>query len=343
MSSGRTPEATLKDWVLLTRPWSVTAPIVPFLVGFAYVSMDNAIEPGGIVRWALGLLSGILLVLACNLFNTWGDERSGVDRMPGAVLTTPQIQAGKITLRQTFVFGCVLFLLAAFCGLPTLFVGLLGDWFLNKPLLFGALIGFWGAVNYSTGFKYKYRGWGVPAVAFLEGTLYVFVVMALLMPLRLTCWFCAALGEGLTAHEIVRDVISFLVYSLPVAALVGVILHGNDMRDIATDRRAGIRSVAMALGPKGSLVLFITLHLIPYLVPAGLLVLACFYPGERSGVRTLLLPFLVLPATIRLLRSAVRDYRANPAAPAWLNCEKGSGAIHFQFGFLYALGLLLVK
>ena len=120
MSMDKT-KATVKDWLLLTRPWSAAAPLVPFLVGLGLAFGSRQIEPWGLVRWALGLTSGILLVYACNLFNTWGDERSGVDRMPGVFLTTPQIQQGKITLRQTFVFGSILFVVAGLVGLPTLF------------------------------------------------------------------------------------------------------------------------------------------------------------------------------------------------------------------------------
>lgn len=255
--------ATLKDWFLLTRPWSVTAPLVPFLVGAGFV-IGSARMPGfeGWLRWGLGLASGLLLLLACNLFNTWGDERSGVDRVPGAFLTTPQIQQGKITLRQTFVFGTVLFLLAGAIGCPTLFFRVKsGGWQFDWVLFVTATIGFLGAVNYSTGIKYKYLGLGVPGVAFLEGTLYLVVVEALLEPGAL-----ARLLAGLRTGEVAggwSTVLGFLVYTLPVAALVGVILHGNDMRDIATDMRAGVGSLAGMLGPRGALSVFWTLHLLP--------------------------------------------------------------------------------
>lgn len=327
------PKATLKDWFLLTRPWSVTAPLVPFLVGLGLAYMDGEPEQGGILRWALALASGILLVLACNLFNTWGDERSGVDRMPGAVLTTPQIQEGKITLRQTFVFGVVLFALAGCVGLPTLVYQVDGAWRFNGFLFVGAAIGFLGAVNYSTGIKYKYLGLGVPMVAFLQGVLYVLVVMALLQPARWRrVWDYGSFGWF---------VLYWVFFSLPVAALVGVILHGNDMRDIATDRAAGIRSLAGWLRPLGALILFFLLHLLPYAIPGGLLACAWFLREDPWRAWPLALPFLVLPLTARLLVHAVRDYRANPSAPAWRDLEKGSGGVHFLFGVLYALALPL--
>ncbi len=361
-------KATVKDWFLLTRPWSAAAPLVPFLVGLGLAFGSRQIEPWGLVRWALGLTSGILLVYACNLFNTWGDERSGVDRMPGVFLTTPQIQQGKITLRQTFVFGSILFVFAGLVGLPTLFysvstpdaggVRFVCDWLglpetmrFNVPLFVGASIGFLGAVNYSTGIKYKYYGLGVPFVAFLEGSLYVFVVLALLAPRFLTHWFTILFGRHGLVGDVLPDVVLLVAASLPVASLVGVILHGNDMRDIATDRRAGIITLAGVLKPKGALVLFFALHLLPYVLLTGLfgclLGWAACWEGWR--VRDLwavvggLLPFLALPKTIGLLKSALHDYRANPAAPAWLDLEQDSGGVHCVFGLLYALGWAICR
>lgn len=346
-------KATLLDWFLLMRPWSITAPLIPFLVGWGIahgnqlgLEGDSISALGGSLRWLLALVSGVLLVFACNLFNTWGDERSGVDRIPGAFLTTPQIQEGKITLRETFVFGCVLFVLAGLIGLTTLLYREQMDptdngfalWFgdrvrFNWALFGGAVIGFLGAVNYSTGIKYKYYGLGVPFVAFLQGPLYIFVVLALLAPQLM----------NLTLSHLPR----MFLLSLPVASLVGVILHGNDMRDIATDRRAGIATLAGKLGPKGALVVFFILHLIPYLVllySLYLFVGISFHFGVGMAVKEtgrMFLPLLALPLTVRLLCTAAVEYRANPASPSWRTLEKGSGAIHFIFGVLYAL--MLVK
>ncbi len=332
------PKATLRDWFLITRPWSVTAPLVPFLVGLGLV-VGMGVEAGGILRWALGLVSGILLVLACNLFNTWGDERSGVDAMPGAFLTTPQVQEGKFTLRQVFVYGSVLFLIAGLVGVPTLFYpDADGGWRFNLPLLVAAAIGFAGAVNYSTGIKYKYLGLGVPAVAFLEGFLYVFVVSSLLVPAMVTDLCAEVLTTGNPRLLLALGV--FLVISFPVASLVGVILHGNDMRDIATDHKARVRSLASMIGTRNSLCVFFALHLLPYAVPALISLLLAASGAGALRVALAMLPFLVLPLTIRLLRIALRDWRTSPESPSWIDLEKGSGSIHFLFGLLYSISLL---
>lgn len=338
-----TTKATLKDWFLLTRPWSVTATLVPFLVAGGALKALFPTELGLTewMRWTQGFVSGLFLLAACNLFNTWGDERSGVDRMPGTFLTTPQIQQGRISMRQTLVFAFVCLGLAAAIGLPLLFWRTLDGWAFNGPLFGMALVGFVGATNYSTGWKYKYRGLGVPFVALLEGTLYILVVYAIMLPTYVVQLF-AEMGPW----DLLMFAALFLV-SLPIASLVGVILHGNDMRDIATDRAAGIRTLAAALKPRGALRLFITLHLFPYVALAAgfvwLFALGSFNCIAFTFLWPLLLPFIALPLTVRLLCHAVRDYRQNPVAPAWLGLEKGSGGIHFAFGVLYALALFLAN
>jgi 1,4-dihydroxy-2-naphthoate octaprenyltransferase len=116
--------------------------------------------------------------------------------------------------------------------------------------------------------------------------------------------------------------------SLPVASLVCVIMHGNDMRDIPTDRAAGIRTPATMLEAKGSLVLYCFCHLLPYAVCAWLI---C-----RHG-RIFLLPFMAFPLTRRTLATAIKVWLANPHSPSWLRLERASGAIHLAFGILYAV------
>ena len=123
---------------------------------------------------------------------------------------------------------------------------------------------------------------------------------------------------------------SCLLLTLPVASLVCVIMHGNDMRDIPSDRAAGIRTVASLLEPKGALIFYWICHLLPYVVCALLL--------AQHG-RILLLPFMALPLTRRTLTAATRTYLENPSSPPWRRLERASGGLHLIFGALYALAL----
>ena len=301
---------TLKAWFLLFRPWSYTATLVPFLVGAALASPTH-----GAFRWWIGLIAGLFFQATVNLLNTWGDERSGVDSVPGAIRTTPQVHEGLVSMKALLVVALLCAACATLLGLSLCFYQEGGGWHLCTPLLGAGFIGFLGSLNYSTGITFKYRGLGVPFVAFLMGPLEIFVAICILRP-----------ADALSALSVQN---AFL--ALPIAALVCVIMHGNDMRDIPTDRAAGIRTTASTLGPKGALILYWLCHLLPYVVCAMMI--------GRCG-RIFLLPFMALPLTRRTLAAATRTYLEQPENPPWRRLERASGGIHLVFGILYTIALL---
>ena len=225
-----------------------------------------------------------------------------------------------------------LFLAAAACALAAgaLGTGLCffradGAWQVDLPLLAAGFVGFLGSTNYSTGIKFKYRGLGVPLVAFLMGPLELFVVCTILAPGSESA-VPAMSSPALPWRE--------LTLSLPVASLVCVIMHGNDMRDIPSDRAAGIKTVASMLGPKGALAFYWLCHLLPYAVCATLAFL---------GGRMFLLPFMAMPLTRRTLAAATRTYLSAPDSPPWRRLERASGGIHLIFGILYALSFVAAR
>ena len=306
---------TLKAWFFLFRPWRYTAPFVPFLVAAGFFGSESA-HWG---RWGLGFVCGLFFQATVNLLNTWGDERSGVDAVPGAVRTTPQVHEGLVSMRALFCVAALCACAAGALGTGLCFFRADGAWHVDLPLLAAGFVGFLGSTNYSAGIKFKYRGLGVPFVAFLMGPLEIFVAAELLRP--------HATFHALSA-TLAAAACGFALFSLPVAALVCVIMHGNDMRDIPTDRAAGITTPSTLLGPRGALSLYWFCHLLPYLVCAKLCMI------EKSA--TLLLPYLALPLTVRTLWKATAVYRSNPANPPWRGLERASGGIHFLFGVLYA-------
>jgi len=323
-------EGRFKTWFFLCRPWSVTATFVPALFVLGLVGRDPLFSWG---RWLLALAAAIPLQIACNLLNTWGDDRSGVDAVDGAVVTTPQLRDGLVTSRQVFLAaaGC----LAATCalGLPLLFFRRYADMEINWGMAFAAAIGFLGATNYATGVKFKYRGLGVPFVFFLMGSIECFGFYAASVPRLVPP---PDLLPSYGKMQLARTCAEFLLLTLPVNCLVAVIMHGNDMRDIATDTAAGITTTASRLGPLGALVLFVALHVIPLAFCATL----C---ATRHAGKTFpwLIPLLVLPLTAKTLARAIRVYRSNPANPPWRGLERASGGIHCIFGILYAIALFM--
>ena len=324
-----------KAWFLLFRPWSYTATLIPFMVAAALQGvLGLSVENCHWGHWLLGLVAGILFQATVNLLNTWGDERSGVDSVPGAIRTTPQIHNGEVSMRALLLvaLGCA-------CAASALGVSLCfyraPEWRLNMPLLIAGFIGLLGSTNYSTGIKFKYHGLGVPFVSFLMGPLEIFVAFSLLEP-------------DLTRDMLTPDpampliLLMAVLFTLPIASLVGVIMHGNDMRDIPSDRTAGIVTLASWLGPRKALVYYRICHLLPYGVTGITMLL--FGHVFSCGVWTYTwawLPLMCLPLTVKTLRTAAKTYRECPEHPRWRGLERASGGIHLVYGLLYALALHL--
>ena len=328
----------IKDWFLLFRPWSYTATLVPFLVGGvgaigAYPRCEHAFA-----RWLLGLFAGLLFQATVNLLNTWGDERSGVDAVPGAIRTTPQVHEGKVSMRAIFSVAACCLVLAVAIGVSLCFYRVkmppeyLGSWEFCTPLFVAGVIGAFGSINYSTGIKFKYHGLGVPFVSFLMGPLEVFVAYAIAAPNEV---------RGVPSEIAIICLIVFLT-ALPVAFLVGAIMHGNDMRDIPSDRAAGIVTLASWLGSRRALGYYCFCHVAPYVLVAALTVVVCFLGDGCDGKAGLcLLPLLAYPLSARTMRRAIKVYRENPESPAWRGLERDTGLVHLVFGVLYAAAVFL--
>jgi len=321
-----------KAWFFLFRPWSYTATLVPFLLVLALTGVTGE---HGLARWVVGLVAGLFFQATVNLLNTWGDERSGVDDVPGAIRTTPQVHEGLVAMRSVLVAGLGCAAVASALG-----VGLVIHEGPCWSLLAAGILGALGSMNYSTGIKFKYHGLGVPFVSVLMGPLEAFVVFAILNPDRadtLMRELVTAPGYNLFMSGL------FLLFTLPIALLVGVIMHGNDMRDIPTDQAAGIKTWASVLGPKRALGYYWFCHVGAYVVPVVLTIYDGIFGGRDWLSLAYLLPLLALPLTVKTLRVATRTYRENPASPKWRGLERGSGGIHLVFGVLYALAFYLTR
>jgi len=315
------------DWFFLFRPWSFTATLVPFLVA---AGIGAGRQDGHWVSWAVGIVSGVLFQATVNLLNTWGDERSGVDDVPGAIRTTPQVHDGRVSMEALLRTAVACAAIASILGLSLCLYQDKGVWRFNVPLVCAGTLGFLGATNYTTGVKFKYRGLGVPFVSFLMGPLEIFVAYVILFP---------SADLPTQAFACSRTLLTSLSAILPIAALVGVIMHGNDMRDMPTDRTAGIMTLALMLGERGALGYYCLCHTAPYLLTLLTFLLRANGPAGLSPWP--LLPLLAAPLSIRTMTSAVRTYRSCPRRPPWFGLERASGKILLVYGILQALAMAL--
>ena len=208
---------TLGQLWRLTRPHTLSAAVVPVLVGSAAGALSGRVD----FLLALDMLViSLLLQIATNMANEYFDFRRGVDHqgltgIAGVIVqgeTSPRavLAAAVTTFALAFLLGC---LLALARGPLLVLLGLLS-------ILM--------AVLYSAGPR--------PIAATPFGELTVFLLMGVLETLVSEV---AAVGH-LSAAAVAA--------SLSVGFLVAAILTANNLRDRESDQERGRRTLAILLG-----------------------------------------------------------------------------------------------
>lgn len=282
--------------MLAARPQTLPAAVAPVVVGSA------AAFAAGSFRWLpfLAALVGALLIqIGTNLANDYFDFRKGADTAErlGPVRVT---QAGLLapeTVRNGMV---VAFGAAALIGVYLIIVG---GW----PILVIGLLSIAAGVLYTGGpWPLGYNG---------LGDLFTFI-------------FFGIVAVTATAYLHVGAVPPLAwAASIPVAMLVTAIIVVNNLRDIATDRAAGKRTLAVIIGARATRAEYVFFVIGAFLAPP------IFWLGGLAGP-WVMLAWLAAPLAITPLRTMLTgEGRAlNPAL-------KGTARLHLAFGLLLALGM----
>lgn len=286
----------LSIWIAAARPRTLPAAIVPVLVGLALAYRITLIS---VPVAAATFVAAILIQIGTNLANDYYDFLAGADtegRVGPTRITQARLAKPK-TVRNA-AFGVL-----SAAALLGLYLARIGGW----PILVVGILSLVCAIAYTAGpWPLAYRG---------LGEIFVFVffgVIAVNGTLFLQTGRLTRLGLGV---------------SVPVACLVTAILVVNNLRDIATDARAGKRTVAVRIGAAATRFEYLLLITAAFLtIPA-----VAFVAG---------LPLLIALAALPL---AVREvwtlWRRNGSA---LNLNlAGTARLHLIFGMLLSLGLIL--
>jgi 1,4-dihydroxy-2-naphthoate octaprenyltransferase len=287
----------LRIWVLAARPATLPAALSGVVVG-----IGAALGTGATFRpdTALGCAAvALLLQVLANVANDLSDFRRGADT-PERSGPLRVAAAGLASERELEVVIAIAAGLAGLVGLWLAFVG--------GPVLIGlGALAIVAALAYTGGpWPYGYRA---------LGEVFVFVFFGLVAVVG-TAYLQAGRLEPL-----------YWWAAVPVGALVAAILVVNNLRDIATDRAAGKRTLAVVLGTDATRAEYAMLLAVAAAVP-----LALVATGRGPLV---LLPLLAVPLAGPLLATVWRF-----GAPRELNASlKGTARLALVFGLLFAVGL----
>lgn len=297
-------------WLLALRPFSFTASVVPAVYGgllaLALRGRDGIPDfrfDG--VAFAVTILGCVAIHSASNLVNDFFDHRSGVDQ-PDNFGAVNVLVRKLMSPRQISIEAAGAFALAAVCGLYLVLQAGSAQWPLVALIVFGALSAYFYT---APPFAFKNRGFG---------------------DIQVMLSFALAMVFG--AFYVQAHALSWLpvIDALPIGLLVVDILHINNLRDLATDRAAGITTIAIALGDAGAKRLHQTYVVGAFAVTAVLVAFSLLSPWT-------LIVFAAAPAALKLNR-AVQALGAPDVDPMIV---VKTARFHALFGALLILGLII--
>ena len=256
---------TLKEWFMVTRPWGYALSIMPAALAVAYVFFENSVTPLD-VNWWYGILAVIaspILQAGGNMMSDYYDYKNNVDRKEtygsSRMLVNKQFEP-----REVYWFSISMMVIGNIIGIYLL---LNTSW----HLLWIGLAGIIGSYFY---FFMKYRA---------LGDLNIFIIYGQLISLGTYLVMTNALSWKM-----------LLVAAAPGFLIVNV-LHANNTRDIKHDGVAKIKTAAMLLGIKGSIIYY-TL----FTYGAYLLIGLCVVFGIQHWATLII--FISFPMALKLIK-----------------------------------------
>jgi 1,4-dihydroxy-2-naphthoate octaprenyltransferase len=289
----------LNRWWLGSRPRTLTMAATPAIVGASLAWAD-----GHALRWpvlALTLACALLIQAGTNLFNDVADFERGNDRAdrvgPARVTASGWATPAQVRRAALLAFGG-----AAVCGAALVAVG-------GRPILVIGLLSLLCGWAYSCGPRPVSHG--------PYGELFVLAFFGVVAVtgsyfLQAGRWSAAAVASGVA-----------------LGSIAAAVLLVNNHRDVQADLAAGRRTLAAALGPGRSRVLYAVLMLAPLALPPWL--------GARIDAATVAWTTVLAAPVLAAL--VYRMWRAEGPA---LNSVLGQTALaQTFFGLLLALTLIL--
>lgn len=285
--------------MIAVRPWSFPASAMPVITSIAYLFWK-----GAEIDWLFGLWALVNIVIFHAAGNTWSDyfdfrkKVDAEDTFGAKTLTTGMFtekEIFRLSLSLTVVATVAGLALMALTGLPLLWIGLGG---VLCTLLYPML---------------KYNA---------LGDLVILMAYA----------FLPTIGTSFVTTGAIDW--SVLLIALPVGLITDGILHSNNTRDTLTDRRAGIKTMAMGLGHKASAILYGFEVIFPY-VWIGVLSIMGLMP-----ITTIVI-FLTLAVAIGCAKTMMHSLEGGSGVIADLDVRTAN--LQLMFSALLTVAFIVAK
>ncbi|XP_012062213.1 PREDICTED: ubiA prenyltransferase domain-containing protein 1 homolog [Atta cephalotes] len=297
-SALNSPLMKLSSYFLAVRPWSLSASLMPTLLGSALAYRLPGLASFNWISLCLTVLIVFCVHGAGNVVNTYFDYVKGVDsrKSDDRILVDELLSKDELVTLGAFLYaaGCLGFVLLAVLS-PAKMEHL-------------ALVYFGGL---SSSFLYT-GGIGLKYIAL--GDVLILVIFG---PISVLFAFMAQTGYV---------ELGTIYYAIPLALNTEAILHSNNTRDMESDEKAGIVTLAILIGYTASYVLYAFLLFTPYII---LIVVAFRYS------LWFVLPVITLPTAFKIEKDFRNPHRIQ-------NVPKRTAGLNSFLGILYVLACLLV-
>lgn len=305
MASQYQQYSTVKKYWQLMRPHTLTAAVVPVLVGTAtskifILGSENKLN---LSLFLAMLIACLLIQAATNMFNEYYDFKKGLDDHTSVGIGGAIVRNGmspKLVLNLAIAFYIIAAILGIFIAIQSSF------WLL--PI---------GLVCMAVG--YLYTGGPFPISWTPFGELFSGVFMGMIIIL---ISFFIQTG----------NLQSLVVWvSIPIVITIGLINMANNIRDRVKDKESGRKTLPILLGKNNAIRFLALMYIVAYVL---VIYITFFQPG---GSIFFLLALLSFPMPIK----AVRRFKKNDTPQTMMPAMAATGKTNTFFGLLYALGIYI--
>lgn len=297
--------STVRKYWLLMRPHTLTAAVVPVLVGTATAKLF-LLGSEDHLKFSLFLamlLACLLIQAATNMFNEYYDFKKGLDDHTSVGIGGAIVRNGmspKLVMNLAIAF----YVIAALIGL---FIASQSSYWLIPIGILCMAVG------------YLYTGGPFPISWTPFGELFSGVFMGLII--ILIAFFIQT--DNLQGYAV--------WISVPIIITIGLINMANNIRDRVKDKASERKTLPILLGKANSIRFMALMYIIAY---AWVIYTVFFVPG---GSIFYLLVLLSFPFPIK----AIRRFKKNDTPAEMMPAMAATGKTNTVFGLLYALGIYI--